>query len=345
MMPFVSVIVPVYNVEKHIQRCIESLLKQTYKNFEILLVNDGSTDNSGNICDEYKARNKQIRVFHIKNSGVSNARNFGIENAAGEYLQFVDSDDFVEETYIENMVKKSRENNSDLVICGIKQVSFNGNNVKKIISKSEGWFSKKSLHLIMSDLINSSYINYCYSKLISRKLIMDKNIRFNKQISLGEDTLFVLELLKNCNNLYISTHADYNYLIHSGDTLTFKYRQDKFYLLNNLSLKLKQFCIDEGLYTDQVMKALDRRYLEIIKFCLEENFKPNININLTKRIKNINNILKDQDVFGFFSGDNCIFGHYPKSLIYALRSQSALVYIYVYYSLIIANKIRTREKV
>lgn len=99
----ISVIVPVYNVEKYLRKCIDSILCQTYKNFEIILIDDGSSDNSGKICDEYLNRDERISVFHKKNQGLSEARNTGIKKAKGKYLTFVDSDDFINEEYILNL--------------------------------------------------------------------------------------------------------------------------------------------------------------------------------------------------------------------------------------------------
>lgn len=101
--PIISVIVPVYNVEEYLSRCIDSILAQTFTDFELLLINDGSTDNSGRICDEYIKNDSRIKVFHTKNFGVSSARNKGIENAIGKYISFVDSDDEVFNTYLETL--------------------------------------------------------------------------------------------------------------------------------------------------------------------------------------------------------------------------------------------------
>ena len=284
MIPFVSIIVPVYNVEKHLTRCLDSLLNQTYSNFEILLINDGSTDSSGQICDDYQAKSDKIRVFHIENGGVSNARNYGIENCKGEFIQFVDSDDFVNETYISSMVDEIKDKNVDLVISGIKQLQLKNDEMittKEIISANNGLYKKDDLKHIMSDLIDSSYINYCYSKLIKRKILIENSIRFDKNLSLGEDTLFVLDVIRYSKHIYILSRADYNYLIHSNDTLTYKFRPDKFNILNDLSEKILNFCIEENYYTDDVREMLDRRYLEMVRFCLDENFKPSDHYKLS----------------------------------------------------------------
>lgn len=118
MNPKISIIVPIYNVEKYLQKCVDSILCQTYKNLEIILVNDGSPDNCPAICDEYAKKDKRIKVIHKQNGGVSSARNAGLDVATGKYVQFVDSDDWVEPEYSKTMINLIEENNCDLGICG-----------------------------------------------------------------------------------------------------------------------------------------------------------------------------------------------------------------------------------
>lgn len=343
MNPFVSIIVPVYNVQKHLIRCLDSLLNQAYSNFEILLINDGSTDSSGQICNDYQAKSDKIKVFHIENGGVSNARNYGIENSKGDFIQFVDSDDFVNEHYISSMINQIHGKSVDLVISGIKQVQFAGSEItltKEIVSQNHGFYKKGDLKPIMSDLIDSSYINYCYSKLISRKVLIENNIRFNKNISLGEDTLFVLDVIKHSKYICILSRADYNYLIHSNDTLTYKFRPDKFYILNNLSKEISDFCMKEGYYTEDVKGRLDKRYIEMVRFCLDENFKRTDSCKFPDKLKNMRRILSNEDVRHFISKERAVFNNYPKSLINAIRSKNALRYFGTYYVLILSKKVR-----
>ncbi len=135
----VSVIVPVYNVEKYLEECVNSLTSQTYSNLEILLIDDGSTDGSGNICDSLAKEDARIRVFHLQNGGVSNARNFGIENAKGEYLSFVDSDDWVDLDMYEKMVQKIQLKSCeevDAVFCMFAYEHFSGGGTSLIAKTS-----------------------------------------------------------------------------------------------------------------------------------------------------------------------------------------------------------------
>lgn len=128
----ISVVVPIYNVEKYIKECIESIINQTYKNLQIILVDDGSEDNSSKICDEYSKKDNRINVIHKSNGGLSDARNYGIDIAKGEYITFIDSDDFVSSTYIEKLYNAIKENNVKISQCGIVKVNNKNEKLEKI---------------------------------------------------------------------------------------------------------------------------------------------------------------------------------------------------------------------
>ena len=143
-MNLISIIIPVYNVEKYLAKCLDSVLNQTYKNLEIILVDDGSKDNSGAICDEYAKRDNRIIVVHQKNSGVSKARNLGMSMATGDYIGFIDSDDTIEANMYEVLLKNAIESGAEISYCGLKQIQLDGkidysNNTleKRVVKKEE----------------------------------------------------------------------------------------------------------------------------------------------------------------------------------------------------------------
>lgn len=140
----ISIVVPIYNVEKYLERCIDSIINQTYKNLEIILVNDGSTDDSGMICDNYKNKDNRIKVIHKKNGGLSEARNFGIDIATGTYIGFVDSDDWIETNMYERLLEKLEYNKGDISICGRyidfidkKNIVYKKQDTEKILNRKE----------------------------------------------------------------------------------------------------------------------------------------------------------------------------------------------------------------
>ena len=187
----ISVIVPVYNVENVLHYCIDSILNQTYKDFELILVDDGSTDKSGNICDEYADKESRIRVFHKENGGVSSARNFGIDNANGDYICFIDSDDYVNGDYLELLMHtKSKYPESDNIWCCFTTInSYGGNPQNRNCIKSDKdcvEFDRSQIMTLHEKWLDAGPV----CKLYSKEVIVKNRIRFNESISLGEDLIF-----------------------------------------------------------------------------------------------------------------------------------------------------------
>lgn len=216
----ISVIVPVYKVEKYINRCIDSILNQTYKNIEIILVDDGSPDNCGEICDKYAEKDNRIKVFHKKNEGVSIARNIGIENANGSYITFVDSDDYIGENYLLELYRMCIDNKSEISICGFKSEI---NNIiidnKKIIKKKMN--SKEALKELFKERI---YYGNVWAKMFKRNII--ENIKFDHKLEIGEDLDFCYQSFKKAENIYVDTSKmQYYYFVRNNSVTTEKYSQ------------------------------------------------------------------------------------------------------------------------
>ena len=180
----VSIIVPVYNAERYLHRCIDSVLAQTYTNFELLLINDGSKDNSGEICDEYAANDSRIHVFHKENGGASAARNYGLDKATGKYICFIDSDDWVDKDYIESLLPADDE---DMVICSFM---YDTKEIFHLFGVVRGKQDiGKDLHLFVDHM---AVCSPC-CKMMRRDIIVQNNMRFDVNVSAGEDMLFVCD--------------------------------------------------------------------------------------------------------------------------------------------------------
>lgn len=210
-MDLISVIVPVYNVEKYLKECVDSLINQTYKNIEIILVDDGSTDGSSLICDEIAKKDDRIQVYHKKNGGLSDARNYGIEKAAGSYICFVDSDDYVEKDYINSMFQNIKKYNTRIAACGychlyenggIKEINFQ--NIKKIYYGDE---AQKYLNII--GYFNVSSCN----KLFEKKLFNDIRFPVGKK---SEDWFVMYKLIEKANSIYYDSDSKYIYRQRAG---------------------------------------------------------------------------------------------------------------------------------
>lgn len=217
----VSVIVPVYNCEKYIGKCIESIINQTYQDIEIVLVDDGSTDGSGNICDRYSKKDHRIKIIHKENGGVSETRNIGMDASSGEYLLFVDADDWLEKDMCKQLIDAAINGNSDIVICGYKKFYEEDNTFKIIIPE------KNQEKEQFGDLITSTKANvdgYLWTKLI-RKSLIQKN--FRADIAIKEDLVFLIENFKDCTKYSVVETPLYNYRIHKNSSLHSKMITDK----------------------------------------------------------------------------------------------------------------------
>lgn len=207
-MPLISIIVPVYNAENTLYRCVDSILQQTFTDWELLLIDDGSKDSSGDICDEYARKDSRIRVFHKENGGVSSARNLGLDNAKGEWITFVDSDDFLNLEALLNMT--SVIGNSDLVLSSIREydkVSYKDYIVSNITTKNVEETAK------WLDMLNYFIVLITpYSKLLKTSIINNHNLRFDIRFCSGEDSLFLYQYLYYVERVSCMDSISYNYM-------------------------------------------------------------------------------------------------------------------------------------
>lgn len=211
--PLVSVIVPVYNVESYLKDCVESILRQSYRKIEVVLVNDGSTDASASLCDAFAQQDNRVSVFHVKNSGVSAARNTGINACNGEYLLFVDSDDWVDSDMVEKLIFQLYGYPWDAVMFGIQRHLPDGSTC--INRGGFGAFTdKRSVATILPVIVNSIELYSPVNKLFKAKLVKDAmKMHFPLDISLGEDLLFNVEFFRHVNSLLIMPDNFYHYRI------------------------------------------------------------------------------------------------------------------------------------
>ena len=209
--PKISIIVPVYNVERYLRQCIDSILAQTYTDFELLLIDDGSPDNSGNICDEYAKKDPRIRVFHKPNGGVSTARNMGIDNAKGEYISFIDADDYVEPNFLEEMLNAMNRYNADLVCCGVwVGVKADGSYVSIRSTASDKVFNRKE-GLIEMFAMDSFHV-WPYNKLYKASIIKGNGLKFPVGIRYSEDQVFVTRYIMLCFKVVYISKVLYHYV-------------------------------------------------------------------------------------------------------------------------------------
>ena len=199
----ISVIVPVYNAEKYIDKCIDSIIQQTYDNWELLLVDDGSTDKSGSICDKWAESDSRIRVFHVPNGGVSEARNIGLQKVSGEVLTFVDADDWLNTDTLKEV--SVFFNDFDFVRVSMNYVYSESEQQAFLLKETESW------QALMSQILSRETILGVCSAFYKTCVVKQNNITFNKDLRNGEDWLFTCQYLKNTNRVKVINKAFYQY--------------------------------------------------------------------------------------------------------------------------------------
>jgi len=235
--PFISIIIPVYNTEKHLSACLDNILLQTFSNFEILCINDGSTDNSLKILEEYTKKDKRIKIINQKNQGVSSARNIGIEKAIGEYILFVDSDDYLHKNACQELYRYIQTNSCDVIqfqhfnrIKNLKIITYKNNN------------NSKSYYLF-DNIINSfpkdDYI-FCWDRLYKRSFLVEQSIRFLVGQKFAEDFLFIVQIYSKNPKILIVEDFLYEHIINSDSVCQTNTKYEMFKSIKDINLFLEK---------------------------------------------------------------------------------------------------------
>lgn len=249
----ISIVIPVYNSEKYLEKCICSILNQTYTNIEVILVDDGSTDASPQICDDFVQRDKRVKALHIPNGGVSIARNVGIGQVTGEYLVFVDSDDYVDEDYLEALLQGTQENNADLCVSSLYPENIRASFDLSITPE----YTRELLFLLENHLLFGPFI-----KLYRASIIKDHRILFPEGISYGEDLIFNLDYLRIIDRISYINYCGYHYVSDNTESLSRKVRWNLFDNEMMLHQKLIDWLKEKNLWTEPFQKYVANRVLD-----------------------------------------------------------------------------------
>ncbi len=257
----ISIIIPVYNAEKYIKYCVESILKQTYQNFEIIAVLDGGNDNSEKILESLKNKNNKIKIIKQKNQGAMSARKTGIENATGTYIMFVDSDDWIKKDMLENMIK--RGNNSDVIKCGIEKEENGVLKKIKIIEKDKKIKKEKFAKELFPILFSTNFLNNMVSQLIKKDII--EKIDYNTNLRVAEDLNFIIELYQNIQSITILPDTYYHYRKNEKSavhTVTYKNVENDLQNVIEVFGKIFYLVRDKKIITNEYKK---KAYLYVFK--------------------------------------------------------------------------------
>ena len=283
-MDLVSVIVPVFNVEKYLKRCVESLIRQSYRNIEILLIDDGSTDKSGVICDRFIKVDNRIKVFHKKNGGLSDARNYGIDQAKGNYLTFIDSDDYVDELYVEILLKEILEKKADIAISNYKHV-FGDNQMTEIKKYNTKVFDKNTAFEALFDNHYKYQFTMSTGKLY--KSFIFKELRFPVGRNY-EDTATAHLFINQSKNIVYIDRVQYFYFIRN-DSITKKVNYFKDDMIFAVEDQLK-FFVSYGVKS-LISKSADRFFSTLIGIYVRI---PNDDTRSKDRKRNILSRIKEE---------------------------------------------------
>ena len=297
----ITVIVPVYNSEKSLSICVESIINQVYKDWRLILVDDGSCDQSPVICDYYADKYDNITVIHKENGGVSSARNSGIDAAETKYIVFIDSDDYVSENYLQSLFDaKMNYPDAGHIWSTFKCVNNYDNSNTKTDSRVE-FYSRNQL----LDLFYLRYLQDPYCKLYNTDIVKN-NICMDENISLGEDLIFNLEYLDLLTNesIVVINNRSYFYYVGNGESLDNKYRDD--YLDIQLFLKTKLlFYIDKWNLDEEQYQKFYNSYLSAYGSVFENTLKKENPMSFIDKIKYNNSILKTDGFKDVFKKVNC----------------------------------------
>ena len=316
-----SVIIPVYNVEKYIDRCLKSIISQNYDDLEIIVIDNGSTDSSGSICDTYASEYSNISVYHIENHGVGSARNFGLSKAR-EFIYFVDSDDYLVGNLFADFADKL-VSDLDLVVFSYYNSFEEDLTEKSRTEKSlpfKGSYDKDGFIKIFKELFLSDMLYTVWNKIYRREFLLENNLSF-EQYELGEDVRFNLDVYRNVNKIYLSQDSYYVYVIGRNGSAMSGYNPKRLqYQLQELKLVdklLEDWHLDNS-NLDNNVKA------RILMSNIYNITKQKLPVN--KKVKLVKEICKKQDIADFIKNDSSVLNPLIKLLL-KCRMYVVLIYL------------------
>lgn len=264
----ISIIIPVYNAEKYIRKSLDSVLGQTYRKLEVILVNDGSTDQSGAICNEYAQKDSRVVVLHKENGGVSSARNAGLKRAKGNYIGFIDPDDWIDPYMFEELYQLIINHNTDISACGYVIEDINGNILKQTAHSEVREFNRVATFNNILD--PTSFQGYVWNKLFSAELIKKESLAFDEDIHFGEDLLFCCENFLRNQKLIYDPSPRYHYIYHDHNTTKAKFSPKKLTLLQALEKIISLVRNQEGLNANKFKNFYIYTTIDLLMHSIKE---------------------------------------------------------------------------
>lgn len=337
----VSIIIPVYNAMKDLERCIESIINQTLQEIQIIIINDGSTDDSLSICEAYAKKDDRITLINKPNGGISSARNAGIEVAKGAYIGFVDSDDWVELEMFENMYLQVQEAQSEVCMCNYK-IDINNKSISEVLDINQDLLQGEEIvqnlliHMISTSDLNSksgSIMASVWRMIVKKELIDKYKFRFNEKFAIMEDLVFSVELFTKCNVISINRGLYYHYVNNINSTTSIykrdflKLQQQIFDYLMIIFMKEKSF--------DLIEKKMNIRYVNMFISSITNEVHKNNHKSVLGKIKTINELCRDKKLKAILEGIDTSVINLRKRLVLFAMKKGLGIYLFTYYGLII----------
>ena len=296
--PTISVIVPVYKAEKYLEECVRSILAQTFGDFELILVEDGSPDRCGEICDRLAEQDRRITVIHKKNEGVSIARNTGIDRARGAYLTFVDSDDTLDEGFLEAALSDLERSGTDLYISGLLMETWENG---KIVS-TQRYANSDTKTYSVRQLLEQRDLDYpqiCICgpccKLYKKSIVEEYGVRFPAEITSGEDTCFVLDVLAHCGDVYFAKDCFYHYRRGNEESLFSRFHADTYEITKFVYSKMRSVMNGAGC-GKTAMERFEGLYFDNMVGGIHEYYRFHSQTDRRTRLRQIIKVARDPDV-------------------------------------------------
>ena len=266
-MPTVSIIIPVYNKEKYIGNTLDSVLAQKYADYEVVIVNDGSTDKSMDIIEKYQQMDSRISVISIPNGGVSNARNTGLKNAKGKWIQFLDGDDVIDKDYLSIAVPMAEKNDADILFSNFKKVDKNMNLQQQVDILYQGMANQQTLaELFMEYQYKNGFFGFISNKLIKKEIIVDAEAAFKENLKLAEDLDFYAQIYPCAESVYFLAGNSFYYLQTETNYINAD-NTDYYYSQITVHLDIKAWFVKNGFYL-QYKDVLDKKVAEYVYYTL-----------------------------------------------------------------------------
>ncbi len=295
----ISIVIPVYNVAEHISSMLDSIIQQSYKEIEVILVNDGSADNTSAICHEYADRYCYITVYDRENHGPAASRNFGLEKAQGEFIWFMDSDDILEKDALYIATEAQKKHDADMVVGGMNFCFTAENRVVPKKVRNEIIFSKQEFKNYYRELFSLNYISPLWNKLIRRSVLIENNIKMHNSLRTYEDYVFCMDTVFNCKKVVCLTDVFYNYQLRDTESLSRRYKQnaiEMFYILQN---KIEEYREAFGYEVDSADNALNNLAIYLSYECVKNEAR---HMQSYKKVKSILNNEKFHSILLKYKG-------------------------------------------